>query len=147
MLRASQDEAAGLAQELAVARAKGGAWSPSIAAFEALERKINSLEAAAAVQQMALQQQQQQQKQLGLLASLGLGPQLAPLSGATSGLQPPGTEVVAAITQQYEAALAAKNAELQGFQLQLEALLEAAHELQKQQQEAAGSSAVEQQQH
>jgi hypothetical protein len=146
MLRASQAEAAALSQELALAkaaRASSNSSSPSLAAFEALEAKIASLEAAAAAQrqQAALQQQQQQQQQLAaLLTGLNSG---APGAGAAAGLQQvlaglPGAELLAAVSQQYEAALAAKAAELEGFRLQLDGLLGAARQLQ--QQRAAGTA-------
>jgi hypothetical protein len=148
MLRASQAEAAALSQELALARAgSSSSSSPSVAAFQALEAKISSLEAAAAAQrqQAALQQQQQQQQQLAALLA-GLSPAGV---GASAGLQQllsglPGGDLLAAVSQQYEAALAAKAAELEGFRVQLDGLLGAARQLQQQRTAGeAGSTAVQ----
>jgi hypothetical protein len=150
MLRTSQAEAAALSQELAIARAgRGSSSSPSLAAFEALEAKIAGLEAAAAAQrqQAALQQQQQQQQQLAaLLAGLNTG---GPGAGAAAGLQQllagvPGAELLAAVSQQYEAALSAKAAELEGFRLQLDGLLGAARQLQEQRAVGEAGSAAAQ---
>jgi hypothetical protein len=149
MLRASQAEAAALSQELAIARAGRGSSSsssPNLAAFEALEAKIASLEAAAAAQRQQAAFQQQQQ-----LAALLAGPGPAgPGAGAAAGLQQllaglPGADLLAAVSQQYEAALAAKAAELEGFRLQLDGLLGAARQLQQQRAAAeTGSAAVTQ---
>jgi hypothetical protein len=145
MLLASQAEVAALSQELAIAKvSRGSSSSPILAAFEALESKIASLEAAAAAQhqQTTLQQQQHQQQQLGaLLAGLSSAAGAAGLQQLLAGL--PGSDLLAAVSQQYEAALAAKAAELEGFRLQLEGLLGAARQLQQQRTAGdAGSTAV-----
>ncbi|KAF8056104.1 hypothetical protein HT031_006455 [Scenedesmus sp. PABB004] len=106
-LHAAHAEAAAARHELAMARS-GAGWGPSAAAFDALERKLASLEAAQ--RQQSLQQSQtqsQSQQQLGLLPGLG---------GAELG----------AVVAHYEARLAAKAAELDGFRSQLDALLAAA---------------------
>lgn len=109
-LSESQAEATALHAELRAARARGS-WSPGAAAFEALERKIQALEAAAAAKSAAG-------------ASLG-----SPARGADA--QPAVVLQLLQQQQQYEAMLAAKNAELEGFRQQVEALLVAAKQLQR----------------
>lgn len=99
-LQNSQLEVSTLKLELKQCRAQGK-WTPTAAAFEALEKKINSLEAAQ--RQKAEYQQQQQSLQL---AELQL------------------------VVQRYEQLLAVRDAELQGFRAQVDALLSTAKQLQ-----------------
>lgn len=82
-----------------------GAWAPGVAAFDALERKIAALEAAATHEATA--------KDAG-----GRGDE---------------RHVVELLLQQqheFEVVMAAKNAELSGFRRQVDALLQAVAQLQ-----------------
>jgi hypothetical protein len=107
----SQAEAEALRTELAAARARGS-WLPGVAAFEALERKIAALEAAA-----------------------GAPPPSRHLRQAATGMS---EAEQAALQQQqllllqYQAVLAAKDAELGGFRQQVDDLLAAVRLLQQQ---------------
>lgn len=87
-----------LQSEVAHCRAKGR-WTPSAAAFEALERKISSLEAA---HRQSVDQHMQAVTAAEMQAVVG----------------------------RYEQLLAAKDVELQGFRVQLDALIAAAKQLQ-----------------
>lgn len=98
MLHESQAEVSALQQEVAHCRSSKR-WSPSAAAFEALERKIISLETA---------QRQRVEQQLQSVTAAELQ----------------------AVVSRYEQALAVKDVELQGFKIQLEALITAARHLQ-----------------
>lgn len=110
----SQAEAAALRAELRVARSRGG-WTPGVATFEALERKILALEASASAKSAAL-------------PSFG-SPVKGMLAPAVS--EPPVVMQLLQQQQQYEAVLAAKSAELEGFRQQVDALLKAAKQLQQ----------------
>jgi hypothetical protein len=109
-LSESQCEAAALQSELAAARARG-AWSPGAAAFQALERKINALEAAAAATA----------RPGGSSPIKGNAAQQTVLQALLQQQQ-----------QQYEAAMAAKSAELDAFRRQVDELLAAARKLHQQ---------------
>lgn len=143
-------------------------WSPTGAAFAALERKIDSLEAAAAAQQAAAAAAAQQQQ----LAMAGVQPAMrhaaAPGGGAVGaagsggvlglmadiGLLPAAKQQqqhdrrrrvdVDSVVQHYEGLLAAKTAEVEGFRAQVDALLTAAKQLMEQRADGGGGQLMDQ---